>query len=163
VLGQVRFGPKRRRNASGSTRVEWRVGELGFVPPPDLSVQEQLGRYPRNAIPDFRNFSVGILPHLQNGDVFPSLTSVRYPVGGRGARQIHRRSGVMVKDRGALARATSIGPNTATGLEVSADTAGGNPRYGITRRGGNNDLLSTLWREVISLAGVARSFSSGGG
>jgi hypothetical protein len=24
---------------------------------------------------------------------------------------------------------------------------------------GNNDRLSTLWREVISLAGVARSFS----
>ena len=71
--------------------------------------------------------------------------------------------GVMVKDGGALARATSIGPSAATGLEVSADTAGGNPRYGITRRGGNNDLLSTLWREVISLAGVARSFSSGGG
>jgi len=70
--------------------------------------------------------------------------------------------GVMVKDGSALARATSIGPSAATGLEVSADTAGGNPRYGITRRGGNNDLLSTLWREVISLAGVARSFSSGG-
>jgi hypothetical protein len=33
--------------------------------------------------------------------------------------------------------------------------------YGITRRGGNNDRLSTLWREVISLAGVARSFSKG--
>jgi hypothetical protein len=44
-------------------------------------VQEQLDRYLRNAIPDFRNFSVGILPHLQNGDVFPSLTSVRHPVG----------------------------------------------------------------------------------
>jgi hypothetical protein len=67
----------------------------------------------------------------------------------------------MVKD--GSARATSIGSSAATGLEVSADTAGGNPRYGITRRGGNNDLLSTLWREVISLAGVARSFSSGGG
>ena len=62
---------------------------------------------------------------------------------------------------GALARATSIGPRAATG--VSADAAGGIPRYGITRRGGNNDRLSTLWREVISLAGVARSFSSGGG
>ena len=46
--------------------------------------------------------------------------------------------------------------------EVSADAAGGIPRCGITRRGGNNDRLSTLWREVISLAGVARSFSSGG-
>ena len=67
----------------------------------------------------------------------------------------------MVKDGGALARATSIGPRAATGLEVSADAAGGIPRYGITRRGGNNDRLSTLWREVISLAGVARSFSSG--
>jgi hypothetical protein len=67
----------------------------------------------------------------------------------------------MVKDGGALPRATSIGPSAATG--VSADAVGGNPRYGITRRGGNNDLLSTLWREVISPAGVARSFSSGGG
>ena len=65
----------------------------------------------------------------------------------------------MVKDGGALARATSIGPRAATGLEVSADAAGGLPRYGITRRGDNNDRLSTLWREVISLAGVARSFS----
>jgi len=60
----------------------------------------------------------------------------------------------MVKDGGALARATSIGPRAA-----AADAAGGIPRYGITRRGGNNDRLSTLWREVISLAGVARSFS----
>jgi hypothetical protein len=120
-------------------------------------VQEQLDRYPRNAIPDFRNFSVGILPHLQNGDVF--TLSYLGPASGRrrGARQIHRRSGVMVKDGGALARATSIGPRAATG--VSADAAGGIPRYGITRRGGNNDRLSTLWREVISLAGVARSFS----
>jgi hypothetical protein len=42
--------------ASGSARIEWRVGELGFVPPPDLSVQEKLDRYPRNAIPDFRFF-----------------------------------------------------------------------------------------------------------
>jgi hypothetical protein len=32
----------------------------------------------------------------------------------------------------------------------------------VDQRGGNNDPLSTLWREVISLAGVARSFSSGG-
>jgi hypothetical protein len=63
----------------------------------------------------------------------------------------------MVKDGGALARATSIGPRAATG--VSADAAGGIPRYGITRRGGNNDRLSTLWQEVISLAGVARSSS----
>jgi hypothetical protein len=46
---------------------------------------------------------------------------------------------------------------------ATPDAAGGIPRYGITRRGGNNDRLSTLWREVISLAGVARSFSSGGG
>jgi hypothetical protein len=30
---------------------------------------------------------------------------------------------------------------------------------GIPRRGGDNDPLSTLWREVISRAGVARSFS----
>jgi hypothetical protein len=34
----------------------------------------------------------------------------------------------MVKDGGALARATSIGPRAATGLEVSADAAGGIPR-----------------------------------
>jgi hypothetical protein len=34
----------------------------------------------------------------------------------------------MVKDGGALARATSIGPRAATG--VSADAAGGIPRYG---------------------------------
>jgi hypothetical protein len=33
---------------------------------------------------------------------------------------------------------------------------GGISHYGITRRCGNNDRLSTLWREVISLAGVAR-------
>ena len=38
----------------------------------------------------------------------------------------------MVKDGGALARATSIGPRAATG--VSVDAAGGIPRYGITRR-----------------------------
>ena len=63
----------------------------------------------------------------------------------------------MVKDGGAFARAASIGPRAATG--VSADAAGGIPRYGITRRGGNNDRLSSPWREVISLAGVARSFS----
>jgi hypothetical protein len=63
----------------------------------------------------------------------------------------------MDKDGGALARATSIGPRAATG--VSADAAGGIPRYSITRRRGNNDCLSTPWREVISLAGVARSFS----
>jgi hypothetical protein len=69
----------------------------------------------------------------------------------------------MVEDGGAFARATPIGPRAATDLEVSADPAGGIPRYGITRRGANNDLLSTLWREVISFAGVARSFLSGGG
>jgi hypothetical protein len=59
-----------------------------------------------------------------------------------------------------MARATSIDPRAATG--VSADAARGIPRCGITRRGGNNDRLSTPWREVISLARVARSFSSGG-
>jgi hypothetical protein len=67
----------------------------------------------------------------------------------------------MVKDEGALARVTSIGPRATTGLEVAADPAGGIPRYGITRRGGNNDSLSTLWREVISLVGLVRSFLSG--
>jgi hypothetical protein len=45
----------------------------------------------------------------------------------------------------------------------SPDAAGGIARCGISRRGSDNDLLSTLWREVISLAGVARSFSSGAG
>ena len=63
----------------------------------------------------------------------------------------------MVKDGGALARATSIGLGAATGN--SAEAAGGIPRYGVTLRGGNNDRLSTLWRGVISLAGIARSFS----
>ena len=63
----------------------------------------------------------------------------------------------MVKDGGALAPTTSIGPGAATA--ISADAAGGVPRYGVTPRDGNNDRLSTLWREVISLAGVARSFS----
>jgi hypothetical protein len=69
----------------------------------------------------------------------------------------------MIKDGGALARATRIPPRAETGLEVSVDAAVGIPRCAITRRGGNNDSLSTLWREVISLAGVATSFSSGGG
>ena len=62
----------------------------------------------------------------------------------------------MVKDGGALARTTSIGPTAATG--ISADAPGGIPHYGVARRGGNNDRLSSLWREVISLAGVAKSF-----
>jgi hypothetical protein len=69
----------------------------------------------------------------------------------------HRHHGQV---RGAMARATSIDPRAATG--VSADAARGIPRCGIARRGGNNDRLSTPWREVISLARVARSFSSGG-
>jgi hypothetical protein len=43
-------------------------------------VQEQFGRYPRSS--GFSEiFSAGIPPYLQNGDVFPSLTSVRHPVG----------------------------------------------------------------------------------
>jgi hypothetical protein len=33
------------------------------------------------------------------------------------------------------------------------------PSYGITASG-DNDRLSTLWREVISLAGVARALST---
>ncbi|MBR0750287.1 hypothetical protein JQ582_40950 [Bradyrhizobium japonicum] len=41
---------------------------------------------------------------------------------------------------------------------LSADAAGGIPRYSITRRGDNNDRLSVLWREVITFAGVARSY-----
>ncbi len=49
----------------------------------------------------------------------------------------------MAEDSGALARATSTGPRAATG--ISADAAGGVPRYGVMRRGGNNDRLSTLW------------------
>ena len=66
AIADLNRGPswaRRRRNASGSAPIEWSVVGLGFVPPPDLSVQEQLGRYPRNAIPGGRNFSVGILPH----------------------------------------------------------------------------------------------------
>jgi hypothetical protein len=62
----------------------------------------------------------------------------------------------MHKYGGRLARATSIGPRAAT--RISADAATGSRHYGITRPGGNNDGLSTLWREVISLAGVATSF-----
>jgi hypothetical protein len=54
-------------------------------------------------------------------------------------------------------------PRLGQGWQDSADAAGGIPRSGITWRGGNNDRLSTLWREVISLSGVARSFLSGGG
>jgi hypothetical protein len=50
----------------------------------------------------------------------------------------------------------------SSAIEVSADAAGGIPRCGITLRGCNNDCLSIPWREVISLAGLARSFSSGG-
>lgn len=58
-----------------------------------------------------------------------------------------------------MARATSVGRRAATG--VSADAAGGIRRHGITRRGGNNDRLSTLWREVISLAGQTRRLLAG--
>jgi hypothetical protein len=50
-------------------------------------------------------------------------------------------------------------PKVATGFGVSAE-AGGIPRYRNTRPAGNNDLLSTLWREVIPLVGVAMSLSS---
>jgi hypothetical protein len=79
--------------------------------------------------------------HLQNGDAFPCLTSVRHPVGD-----------------------VPYDKSTVAAASWSRTVArGGIPRYGITRRGCNNDRLSTLWREVISLAGVARSFSSGGG
>ena len=69
---------------------------------------------------------------------------------------------VLVEEGGALARATSIGPRATTGLEVSVDAAGWYSSLSITRRGSNNDRLSTPWREVISLTGVATSFSSGG-
>ena len=40
-IGQDR-GNTERNPASVSARIEWRVGGFGFVPPPDLSVQEQL-------------------------------------------------------------------------------------------------------------------------
>jgi hypothetical protein len=63
----------------------------------------------------------------------------------------------MVKDGGALAAQPRLAQRAATG--VSADAAGGIPRFGIARRGGNNHRPSSPWREVISLAGVARSFS----
>jgi hypothetical protein len=66
----------------------------------------------------------------------------------------------MVKDGGALARAKLVQERHR--LEVSADVAGGISRSGITRLDCNNDCLSIPWREVISLAGLARSFSSGG-
>ena len=67
--------------------------------------------------------------------------------------------------------ATAMIDDTATerGLDFSAelitsvsrcDVARGIPRYDMTpRASGNNNRLSTLWREVISLAGVARSLS----
>ena len=64
----------------------------------------------------------------------------------------------MVKDSGALARATSIGPRAATGVSGRCGWWYSSLRH-HARRGGNNVRLSTLWREVISLAGVARSFS----
>src|SRR3954464_13985437 len=46
--------------------------------------------------------------------------------------------------------------------EVFACAVVESPRSGIMRRGGNNDRLSTLWPEVISLAGLATSFLPGG-
>jgi hypothetical protein len=52
-------------------------------------------------------FFVCILAHLQNGDIFPSLAPSGIPVGA-GRTPNPRRSGVMVKDGDALARATSI-------------------------------------------------------
>jgi hypothetical protein len=108
-------------------------------------VQEQLGRYPRNAIPDFRSFSVGgILPHLKNSDVFPSLTSVRHPVGDVANDKSTVGAASWSRTAARVGTRNLIGPRAATGLEVSADAAGGIPRYGITRRGGNNDGLSTL-------------------
>lgn len=62
----------------------------------------------------------------------------------------------MVKDGGALPPAIRIGPRQSTG--ISAGASGGISRYGVTGRCGNNDRLSTPWREVISLTGVARAF-----
>src|SRR5262245_50235624 len=79
-----------------------------------------------------------------------------YGSSAAGSHPAHRRHGQL---RGAMARATSIDPRAATG--VSADAVRGILRCGITRRSGNNDRLSTPWREVISIARVARSFSSG--
>lgn len=54
----------------------------------------------------------------------------------------------MVKDGGVLAAAVWINPRSATELSACASVA----------RGGNNDRLSYLWREVISFAGAARAF-----
>lgn len=62
----------------------------------------------------------------------------------------------MVKDGGRVATPIWVCPRPTTGL--SAGASGGIPRYRVTRRSGNNDRLSTLWREVISVAGVARPF-----
>src|SRR4051812_35282996 len=91
--------------------------------------------------------------------MFSPLASVPHPVGDMahdkstaGAASWSRRRRV-----GACNLDWPKGGNGA-----SADAAGGNSRCSITRHGSNNDCLSTLWREVISLAGVARSFSSGG-
>ena len=67
------------------------------------------------------------------------------------------------------ATAMSVDTGTERGLDFSAelrtsvsrcDVARGIARYDMTpRASGNKNRLSTLWREVISLAGVARSLS----
>jgi hypothetical protein len=100
---------------------------------------------------------------LQNGDIFPFRTSVRHPVGdvARDKPAVGATSWSMTAAR--VGTRNLDWSQDGNGSEASADEAGGIPRYGITRRGGNNDRLSTLWREVISLAGIARSFSSGSG
>ena len=99
----------------------------------------------------FPKISVGILPI--RGDVFPSFTSVRHPAGD-GA---HDKSAVGAASWSRSAR-WQAQPRLVQGrqreslqmrLVAFLATA--------SRRGGNNDRLSTLWQEVTSLASVARS------
>ena len=67
----------------------------------------------------------------------------------------------MVKDGGALARAPRLVQERQR-VRSLCGCGWWHSLSGITRRGGNNDRLSSLWREVISLAGAAMSFSSSG-
>jgi hypothetical protein len=106
--------------------------------------KKQLGRYPHNAILDFRKFSVGVLPHLQNGDVFPYLTSVRHLVGDVANHQSTIGAASSSRTAARVGTRNLYWSKGGNGLEVSPDASGGIPRYGITRRGGNNDRLSSL-------------------
>jgi hypothetical protein len=113
---------KRRRNASGAARIEWRAGGLSLCHHQTGVCWNGLVVTHVTQFQLSKTFSVGILPIRKIGDVLSSLTSVRHPVGDVAHR---RRSGIRVKDRGTLARATSISPRARTGLEISADAAVG--------------------------------------